>query len=189
MSRTKTFVNPARIAIAVLLVGALFQLQRWPGGEILMLTAYVGLAGWYVVLFARNTERNLLDALRMLIVVVWCLSGIVSQLHLPQSRVARIVSHACLAAWLLLEGGLFITPGKPAPEDTPLDHFPDTAETESQVKKRRMSWLLNLLLAVSATMAISGYLFRIMHWPGYNFLIVGGLAVGVVWYIVGFLRR
>ncbi|MGD1847626.1 MAG: hypothetical protein ACFB10_19725 [Salibacteraceae bacterium] len=31
-----------------------------------------------------------------------------------------------------------------------------------------------------------GLLFRIMHWPGGDLLLIGGLAVAVIWFILAF---
>lgn len=145
------------IAIALVIIGALFKIQHWPGIEALAYTAWgfaVAALLWWPLsgqpLLHQESARN--------VFTLGLISSIVlGTLHLPGKGYALAIAVLGGVALLWLDRDRLL-PGKSDKGSKP--------------------WLFYMALAL----VIVGTLFRIQHWPHGTVLLLGGLAVGGYWF-------
>lgn len=146
------------LGIALVILGALFKIQHWPW------SVEMHVAAWPLILVAmvwRPLSGQPLvhrEAARDLF-TFGTVSGIVMRtLHLPGKGFALTVAVIGGVAWLWFDRSRF---------------WPSAGERSAQ------PWLFYLAMAT----VLLGTLFRIQHWPYGTALLLGGLALCVIWFV------
>jgi len=160
------------IAPALMTLGALFKIQHWPGGSILLALGLMFLCLFFLpssvyVLYTENksSKKHLLMYLSGLFSSVIFLFGILFKVqHWPGAAVL-------ITLGLLLLGLLFL----------PSLVFSKISDDKKEGNKT--AYILGLFAGV---FYIAGFLFKIMHWPGASILIFLGLILFVALFLPAF---
>ena len=73
---TKILTLPLRVALVILLYGALFKVMHWPYANILMLIGGVSIGLLYTIRFLNKEDKSKLDYVKIAIVLIWVFSYI-----------------------------------------------------------------------------------------------------------------
>jgi hypothetical protein len=157
-------LSPSLMAVA-----ALFKIQHWPGGSIMMVLGFFFLCFFFLpsaiyVLNAENRtdKKHLFMKLSGLISSVIFLLGILFKvMHWPGAGIA-------LSVGLLMLGIIFL----------PSLIFAKISDDKGEGK--RAAYLVGLFAGL---FYIAGFLFKIMHWPGAGLIILVGLILFAVIFI------
>jgi len=160
------------IAPALMSLGALFKIQHWPGGSILLALGFFFLCFFFLpssvyVLYTENksSKKHLLMYLSGLFSSVIFLFGILFKVqHWPGASIL-------ITSGLLLLGLLFL----------PSLVFSKISDDKKEGNKT--AYILGLFAGV---FYIAGFLFKIMHWPGVSILIILGLILFVAIFLPAF---
>jgi hypothetical protein len=156
----KALTQPLRFAIALLIAGALFKIMHWPGANVMMLVAYAVIPPLYIVRYFKKTEKKLIDHVKLLLVFSWCLASAFRVFHWPYGDIFSIVALIGLVAWIALE-------------------MTTIREVSPGVTVQGLS--LDGLFTAAVVITITGALFKIMHWPYANIMLIVGLVIGIGW--------
>ncbi len=151
-------MNLRPIGIAAMIIGFMFKVMHWPGANASVL------AGGLLIMFSlvqdlTSRPLSLGPVLRSLAGVLITATVLFKLLHWP---FANVVMYGALAATLAL---LVVA----------RDQF-----KAGQVLDQRFLWLL----VVSATTAMVGLLFKVMHWPAGGVLFVLGMSGCAAWFVL-----
>lgn len=157
-------LSPSLMAVA-----ALFKIQHWPGGSIMLVLGFFFLCFFFLpsaiyVLNAENRtdKKHLFMKLSGLISSVIFLLGILFKvMHWPGAGIA-------LSVGLLMLGIIFL----------PSLIFAKISDDKEEGK--RAAYLVGLFAGL---FYIAGFLFKIMHWPGAGLIILVGLILFAVIFI------
>jgi hypothetical protein len=157
-------LSPSLMAVA-----ALFKIQHWPGGSIMLVLGFFFLCFFFLpsaiyVLNAENRtdKKHLFMKLSGLISSVIFLLGILFKvMHWPGAGIA-------LSVGLLMLGIIFL----------PSLIFAKISDDKGEGK--RAAYLVGLFAGL---FYIAGFLFKIMHWPGAGLIILVGLILFAVIFI------
>jgi hypothetical protein len=151
-------MNLRPIGIAAMIIGFMFKVMHWPGANASVLAGGLLIM---VSLLLDLTARplSLGPVLRSLAGVLLTATVLFKLLHWP---FATVIMYGALAATI---AALVVA----------RDQF-----KAGQVLDRRFLWLL----AVSATTAMVGLLFKVMHWPAGSILFVLGMSGCATWFLV-----
>jgi len=160
------------IAPALMSFGALFKIQHWPGGSILLALGFLFLCFFFLpssvyVLYTENksSKKHLLMYLSGLFSSVIFLFGILFKVqHWPGASIL-------ITLGLVLLGLLFL----------PSLVFSKISDDKKEGNKT--AYILGLIAGV---FYIAGFLFKIMHWPGASILIFLGLILFVAIFLPAF---
>ena len=160
----KTFMKVFGVlSPSLMAVGALFKIQHWPGGSIMLTLGFFFLCFFFLpsaiyVLNAENKtdKKHLFMKLSGLISSVIFLLGILFRvMHWPGAGIA-------LAVGLFMLGFIFL----------PSLIFAKMSDDKGEGK--RAAYLVGLFAGL---FYITGFLFKIMHWPGAGIIILIGLIL------------
>lgn len=151
------------LAPSLMAVGALFKIQHWPGGSVLLVAGFFFLCFFFLpsaiyVLNAENKtdKKHLFMKLSGLISSVIFLLGILFKvMHWPGAGIA-------MTAGLFMLGLIFL----------PSLIFARISDDKGVGK--RAAYLVGLF---AGFFYIAGFLFKIMHWPGAGLIILIGLIL------------
>lgn len=145
------------IGIVLVILGALFKLEHWPGSGVLFLVAWaVTLAAilWRLVVRRRIIPK---EAARDLFTLGFVSIVVMRALHLPDRGITLAVTVIGALGVLWYERDR-ILPGKGGKGNKP--------------------WLFYLAMAL----VLADTVFRIEHWPYGTALLIGGLAMAAIWF-------
>ncbi|NOQ72204.1 MAG: hypothetical protein GQ574_09400 [Crocinitomix sp.] len=170
---TAKFKAPIFIGTAVLIVGILFKIMRWPYADLLLLIGACGILFFYFLRFFSKTEKVKLDYAKLAVVIFFCIRYVVYVFDLPGRAIA--------SSAFLISLGVFVSLliGVPFFQDK-------TNEEESSQSQSTIIIIKNVVVILGIFAIVLGSVFRIMHWPGAGLLLSLGLAITAAWVIIVF---
>jgi len=164
VTQPKILRGPLRISISVLIIGMLFKIQHWPYANVIIVSAFSSIAILYSFRFGAKKEKKLIDYVKLILVVFWCISGSLKTLHFPFQLFFQMIASIAFLSWITMEG---------------INYFNN--ETPSENKKNYSSAINIGLFTLAAVFIAIGALFKIMHWPFAGPLLIAGVVLGSVW--------
>ncbi len=157
---------------ALLSLAALFKIQHWPGGSVMMVLGFFFLCFFFLpssvyVLYIENksSKKHLLMQLSGLISSIIFLIGILFKVqHWPGASIL-ISSGLVLIAFVFLPSLVF------------------SKISDDKGEGKKTAYLLGLFAGV---FYIAGYMFKMQHWPGASVLILIGLILSVAIFLPAF---
>lgn len=166
----KILTIPLRIALAVLLLGMLFQIAHWPYATEIILFAFVSIGILYPFRFGKKTQKKFLDYIKLILVVFWSFNGIFMALDFAYILFFQIVIAISFLIWIILEGTAYF-----------LDDDRKTRNNRSQV-------LWNLAMVLGTLAIIIGSLLNLLNWQFAIPLMVFGVVIILVYILKDIFR-
>ena len=153
----KILTLPIRLALVLLIIGALFKIMHWPYSLILIFTAVVTLVLLYIIRFLNKKSRNKLDYVKLGIVVLWSIGYFLKVSHVFKHRyILDIVVAILFLYWFCNDNPYYLIHRK--------------------FKKRGIIKVVYQILKVFTILSlIFGVLFKIQHWPYGSILFTQGI--------------
>ncbi|MCB9223258.1 MAG: hypothetical protein R2780_09170 [Crocinitomicaceae bacterium] len=145
------------VAVAVIIIGALFKIMHWPGAGILLIIGYTLIITIYPREMIRKKDRTRLDIFKGLGVLIYGGATILKLFLFQDQRI--LLSAIGLTGLLVWVAVMFY------------DYFAKDTNQKSLFSK-----ILNILFVLGGVIAITGMFFRVMHWPGANTLLLCGIV-------------
>ena len=149
----------SNLFLSGVLIGILFRIMNWPYAHFIIIISSAGCLIFTTIHLILNTNRKLNDYFRLLTAFFWILSILVDIYPFMGSSFTKYGFWIALSLY-------FITKKK------------------SQVKTKRNP-ISSVLFITTGLLIFSGVLFKLMHWPYSNFLIISGFAVGILYLFSG----
>lgn len=148
-----------------MLLGFLFKVMHWPGAHVLALSGFVlASAGTLLPLLSGRTPQAPGNVVRPVLGLLLYGTGLMSMMQVPGGTLAFYGSVAVAIMVLLSD--------------------------RTRIELQRWDELrIRGLLVASLLLAMSGVLFKVMHWPSANIQLILGITCGVIWTLVTGLRR
>jgi hypothetical protein len=150
-------MNLRPIGIAAMIIGFMFKVMHWPGANASVLAGGL-LIMFSLVLDLTARPLSVAPVLRSLAGVLLTATVLFKLLHWPFATVIMYGALAATIAMLVVERDRI---------------------NVRQVLDQRLLWLL----VVSATTALVGLLFKVMHWPAGSILFVLGMSGCAIWFV------
>lgn len=150
---------PLRLAVAAVLVGALFHIQRWPFAGIILFGGLGLVALLYSIRFILKSEKQLNDYLKLIFIFSWIATTIVTILHFPYKLPLQIIAIAT-SLFLYFNDGFA---------------RPKNLQGEERVEKTFL-----ILIRTALALILTGMFCFAMGWPIGIILFMAGLAIGMV---------
>ena len=164
----KKYTLPLRLAIGVLLMGALFKIQHWPLADALLIIGVTAVVVLYVPRYLAKPERRFMDHVKLLLVLSWPTGYLFSVMHWPYASVFSYVAAPLFLIWIFKSGiGEF---------------WNDSAATTPS------TWSIVLFVGGLGLVGM-GTLFRIEHWPYGGAMLIAGFALCAAWFVYEFFPR
>ena len=157
--RLKILTFPLRIALIILIFGALFKLMHWPYAQQLMLIASVSISLLYTIRFFNKTQKQKLDYIKLALVLVWVFSYLNEVFHLFYFPYILEVCLFFLFAWWCIADGF--------------SYFKNRKFKKNKVTKV----IYTTLKVVTIVFLVFGMLFKIQHWAYGSELFVLGVLL------------
>lgn len=143
----KILTLPLRLAIIVLIIGALFKVMHWSYAEQLMAIGSCAIMVLYTIRFFYKNEKVRLDYIKLILVVLWVFSYCNQALHLFNLPYYFEIAVLVLFVWWLIEEGV--------------SYFSHRKLKEN--KGIKLCYYLLIILTICCL--VFGTLFKIQHWP------------------------
>lgn len=154
--RTKKLTIPLRLALIVLIYGALFKVMHWPYAQTLMLYGSLFILILYTIRFLLKTEKVQLDYIKLVLVLVWMIGYFIKVFHIFNMPYVFEIFFLALFAWWFIEEGI--------------SYF-----TRRKLKDNRwLKYLYYSFSIITIALLVFGVLFKIQHWPYGSILVTCG---------------
>lgn len=108
MNLLNRFNGPVRFAIGILLIGVMFKVMHWTGGNLITSIAFGLILVLYGAKVVNKKKRIPLDFIKLILIGFWCIQGVLKINHLPYSSIFIYGFWITVAVWLILE--VFLEP-------------------------------------------------------------------------------
>jgi len=154
--------SPLKLGVAVVIIGMLFRLQQWNYGNQILIGGIVLMVLGYVYDLFRKENRGILDFIKMGLVILMAIGYVANLLH--RAIPAFLAEAAYYAFWgfLLLVGWELLTRGKEGAQEK----------------------IAALVFGIGALLILVGVVFRIQHWVGGSYFIIGGIVLAALWVLL-----
>ena len=157
-----------RILISITFIAILFRLMHWPNSMYLFLIGLGGIFILYPIRFYLKKDKVVLDYIKLVFVELFCFTRFVKIHHLLKIDTLIIVTEIIGVIWVLFEIFNFINNVKP--------------RYEPIIPKLNSNYFFILII-------LTGALFKLMHWPYANILLVIGFVVLALFFIYDTLKH
>ncbi|WP_460220397.1 GldL-related protein [Psychroserpens sp. MEBiC05023] len=165
---SKTLTLPLRLALIILIYGALFKVMHWPYANTLMLYGSVAIAVFYTIRFLNKKEKIRLDYIKLGLVLLWVFNYLTTIFHLFKLPYILEIILLIVFVWWLVEEGV--------------SYF-----TNRELKSHKViKFIYYTFLMISVFLIISGVLFKVMHWPYGNIMLTLGILLFSIFLIVDY---
>lgn len=165
----KTLILPLRLALVILIIGALFKVMYWPYSKELMFFGSISIGVMYLIRFLNKKPKLKLDYVKLALVMVWTLSYFIKVFHLYNIPYVIEICLTILFIWWFSEEGY--------------SYFKNR-----KFKKRglvKVSYYI--LVAIASVGILFGILFKIQHWPYGSLLFMLGTITLCLILIIDYL--
>ena len=145
--KIKILTFPLRIAIVILIFGALFKIMHWPYANNLMLLGGASIGILYTIRFVYKREKTILDYVKLAMILIWVfnyLSNAFQIFYVPY--IYEILLLILFIYWFYVEG---------------ISYF----KSRSYRKNRFLKAVYYILIGLTVFTLVFGILFKIQHWP------------------------
>tara|TARA_R110002074_G_scaffold28098_6_gene81051 strand:+ start:288 stop:821 length:534 start_codon:yes stop_codon:yes gene_type:complete len=150
---------PLRLAIVILLFGALFKLMHWPFAKELMFLGGILIGVLYTIRFFNKKDKYQLDYVKLTFVLLWVFSYLVQVFHLFY---VPYIFEVCLLIlflwWFIKEGSSYF-------------------KNRKFNKKGPIRVMYYILIGLASFLLFFGLIFKIQHWPYGSELFVLGIVL------------
>jgi hypothetical protein len=153
----KILTLPLRLALILLIIGALFKIMHWPYSSILMFIAGVSLTVLYTIRFLNKKTKSRLDYIKLALVLLWLISYFLKVFHLFKHRYILDIGVAILFIYWFLNDN------------------PNYLMKRKFKKKGVVKVIYQILKVFTILSLIFGVLFKIQHWPYGSILFTQGI--------------
>lgn len=143
----KILTLPIRIALIILIIGALFKIMHWPYYKELMLIGALSIGVIYVVRFIYKKEKTKLDYAKLALVILWLFNYLSQVFHLYNIPYIVDICIVVLFFWWFIEEGFFYLKNR-------------KFKTSKIIKV-----VYYFLIGLTVFLLLFGTLFKIQHWP------------------------
>jgi hypothetical protein len=155
----KILTFPLRIALIILIIGALFKIMHWPYANRLMLIGGVSISILYLIRFLYKKPKNKIDFVKLSLVFLWLINYLIDAFHvfnIPYLFEALLVA---LFIWWFTEEGVFYFKNR-------------------KFKRKGIIKMFYYLICYLTLLALSlGILIKIQHWPYGSLIFVLGVLL------------
>jgi len=160
---SKILTLPLRIALVVLIFGALFKVMHWSYAKELMFTSGITIGVLYSIRFFNKTEKSQLDYVKLSLILIWVFSYLVQVFHLFS---VPYILETCLLILLLW---WFVKEG--------VSYF----KNRKFKKKNFIKAVYYVLIGLATFTLFLGIIFKIQHWPyGSELFVLGILLLNTI---------
>lgn len=161
--KIKILTFPLRIAIVILIFGALFKIMHWPYANIFMEIGGVSIGLLYTIRFLFKKEKSNLDYVKLMMILIGVLSYFVKVFQLFYVRyIFEIVLLSLFIYWFIAEG---------------FSYFKNRKYRMNTFFKNVYYFLIGLAICA----LFFGILFKIQHWPyGALLFTIGILQLNII---------
>lgn len=169
----RRFVVPIIIAVSLLIFGAFIKIMHWPFALWFFIIGSTSLIIFYLLRFLSKPEKFFLDYVKLALVISYVARVIFYIFHIPGKTNVSIIFLIIVGLYAVLTGIPYIT---------------DLEVIKSAIKSKNYPILIKTFFAVLGTFSIvAGSVFKVMHWPGSDLMLIGGLIVIAIWAMVDLL--
>ena len=144
---SKILTFPLRIAIIVLIFGALFKIMHWPFAHNLMLLGGISIGILYTIRFVYKKEKTILDYAKLAMILIWVFNYLANAFQLFYvPYIYEILLLILFIYWFYVEGILYF-------------------KNRSYRKNRFLKAVYYILMGLTIFTLVFGILFKIQHWP------------------------
>lgn len=105
-SKHKILTLPIRLALIVLIIGALFKVMHWPYSKELMLIGGGLVSTLYTIRFLFKKQKNRMDYVKIAFVLLWLSSYLINVFHIYSLPYVFNILIVGLFIWWFIEEGL-----------------------------------------------------------------------------------
>jgi hypothetical protein len=146
-SSRKSLTLPLRLAIIILIIGALFKIMNWPYGYLLILIGSCAIMVLYTIRFLYKNKKSRLDYVKFGLVFLWVINYFNQVLHVLNIPFIFEISVSVFSIWWLMEEGL--------------SYF-----SKRKFKRNKgIKLFYYVLITMTICCLVFGTLFKIQHWP------------------------
>lgn len=161
-------LSAIRILISINIIAVLFRLMHWPHSMYLFLIGLGGIFILYPIRFYLKKDKLALDYIKLIFVELFCFTRFVKIHHLLKIDILIIVTEVIGIIWILFEIFNFINNVKP--------------RYKPIIPKLNSNYVFVLIILIGA-------LFKLMHWPYANILLIIGLVLLALFFIYDTLKH
>ncbi|WP_299121296.1 hypothetical protein [uncultured Winogradskyella sp.] len=165
----KILTLPLRLALVILIIGALFKVMHWPYSKELMFFSGISIGLMYIIRFLNKKSKITLDYVKLGLVTLWVISYLINVFHLYSIPYVIEICLIVLFIWWFAEEGIF--------------YF----KNRKFKKKGLVKVIYYTLLLIGLTAFLFGLLFKIQHWPYGSLLFVLGTLMLCIILILDYL--
>lgn len=159
----KILTFPLRLALIILIFGALFKVMHWPYANILMLIGGVLIGILYTIRFFFKKEKSKLDYIKLAMILVWVFSYLVKAFHLFYvPYVFEVLLLILFIYWFLVEGIYYL-------------------KNRTYRKNKFLKAIYYFFIVLTILTLFFGVIFKIQHWPyGAILFTLGALQANIL---------
>ena len=165
-----TIVNT--IGIALLIVGALFKILHWEGALPLLIIGPILIISSEIYTLLKNINRSFQNYTHTIFISLFFSYFVAHFLHYQYAYGFLILGAIVYIINLIYSSFL----KKNQPE-------------EGGEKSNEKIGFMAIIQFVYTFLIIIGALFKIMHWPGANILLISGLVISFIYYLLMFVKN
>lgn len=150
---------PIRLAVVVLIFGALFKIMHWPYAHDLMLISSITIAILYTLRFLFKKKKTTVTYVKLVLILLWIFKYFVDAFHLIKLPYILDVVILILFFWWLISDGL--------------DFFKNRT-----FKVKGITKYLYILFSILCVLALAlDIIIKIQHWPYGDLIFVIGILM------------
>lgn len=151
-----------RILISITIIASLFKLMHWPYSMYLYIIGLGGIFVLYTFRFFLKKDKTTLDYIKLIFVELFCFTRFVNIHHLLKIDTLITITNIVGLIWIVFE--IYNCMNGIKPKYKPI--LPNFSA----------NYLFGLIIIIGA-------IFRLMHWPYANALLITGLILMSVYFI------
>ncbi|WP_204344507.1 GldL-related protein [Psychroserpens algicola] len=156
---SKILTLPLRLAVIILIYGALFKVMHWPYANPLMGFGSISILLLYLIRFFYKKEKVILDYVKLVIVLLWVFKYIIGVFHIMSLPYIFEILLLVLCIWWLIEEGL------------------DFISNRKLKGHLFLKSLYYLFFGLTTCLLVVGIIFKIQHWPYGNIMFTLGVLL------------
>ena len=154
---SKILTFPLRLALIILIFGALFKIMHWPYANMLMLIGGVSIGLLYTIRFFFKTKKSKLDYVKLAMILIWVFSYLVKAFHIFYVPfVFETLLLILFIYWFFVEG---------------IDYF----RNRTYRKNKFLKAVYYILIGLAIFTLFFGVSIKIQHWPYGSFVFTLGI--------------
>ena len=161
--KIKILTFPLRIAIIILIFGALFKIIHCPYANILMVIGGLSIGLLYSVRFFFKKGKSKLDYIKLTMIVLWVFSYLIKSFYFNfYSYIIDILLIVLFIYWFIVEGIYYF-------------------KNRKFKKNKFLKMIYYLLIGLTIFILFFGITFKIQHWPyGALLFTIGILQLNII---------